>query len=117
MVVLRHVRLTRKRAKMAILKYMPRLHLQNPALILIGLAFPLAFPNDWSAFAPVRDSSRTEHVLCDLCGIDERSPYVGDRGIDCNLCFRNECVIHSSSNKVYPIPQVLPHNHGSRQNL
>src|SRR5689334_20373822 len=100
MVVLWHVGLARERAKMAILKNMLWLQLQNHALILIRLSFPLASPNDRSTFVPVRDSARAEHVVFDHCGIDERIPYFGDRSVDFNLCFSNKCILHISSKKI-----------------
>src|SRR5262245_28751051 len=100
MIVLWQVGLTRKRAKMAILKHLLRFQLQDPALILIRFSLPLAFPNDRSTFSPIRDNVRAEHIVFDQGGIDKGVPYFGDRSIDFNMCLRSVCVIHGSSYKV-----------------
>src|ERR1051326_7601778 len=56
MVVFWHVCLPRKWTKMTVLKHVLRLQFQNDPLILIGLSFPLALPNDGTSFFPIRDS-------------------------------------------------------------
>src|SRR5450759_3969315 len=86
---------------MTVLKHTLRLQLQNHALVLIWLSFPLSFPNDWTPFFPIRDSVRAEHVLLDHFGIHKRIPYFGNRGIDCNLCFSDQCAFHVFSNRFF----------------
>src|SRR6266581_2997071 len=98
MVICWHVCLTRKRAKMAVLEHTLRLQLQNHALVLIWLSFPLSFPNNWTPFFPIRDGVRAEHVLLDHFGIHERIPYFGNGSTDGNVCFSDQCVFHVFSN-------------------
>src|SRR5258708_22614966 len=101
MVICWHVCLTRKRAKMAVLKHPLCFQLQNHALVLIGLSFPFALPNDWTPFFPIRDRVRAEHILPDHFGIHECIPYIGNGSTDGNVCFSDECAVHVFSNRLF----------------
>lgn len=51
--------------------------LENYASVFIRFALPFTFPNNWTAFLPIRDNCSAKHILLDGFGIHESFPDSG----------------------------------------